>query len=362
MMTVPESISSLLYVNDVVVVPGLGAFVRTIGSASVNVITHQFEQPFATVSFDQSLREENDLLSSYLSSINQVSLEDARRSVLVFVNDCFTNLKAGRSISLPELGVLSYDVRGEIVFVQDKMVNYNPDAFGLSNYEVSPVFQSKTKEEIRSEIAQQQKDKNTPMTVDRKSVHQGEERPKRHLGWLWILLVLGALAGGLFSLVYFGVVKINYRDWFQKEGPVAVVDTVAKEKSVVLIVDTIVSDTSISKTDSVKEAESRTIEEIVKAHAASQKDDQQESNREIKDRKKESVKEASVCIIAGCYSSQGNAEHHMRTLKENGFGSAFVKQRGKVWDVCYGSYMTVAEAKSALDEIRKSDSKAWILK
>ena len=163
MLTIAECISDLLFHNDVVIVPGLGAFVHSLESASVNVITHQFSQPSANISFDVNRREDNDLLANYLSSVNNVSVDEARRLVMIFVNDCFCNLKAGKAVDLPGLGNLSFNAVQDIDFVQDESVNFNPDAFGLSDFLAEPVFQSKTKEEIKTEIEQQQKDKNTPI-------------------------------------------------------------------------------------------------------------------------------------------------------------------------------------------------------
>ena len=140
MLTIAESISDLLFQNDVVIVPGLGAFVRRLESASVNVVTHQFSQPTAKIAFDANRREDNDLLANYLSSVNDVSIEEARKLVMIFVNDCFSNLKAGKTVDLPGLGTLAFDLLQEIVFEQDESANPNPDAFGLCDFTAVPVL------------------------------------------------------------------------------------------------------------------------------------------------------------------------------------------------------------------------------
>ena len=74
------------------------------------------------------------------------------------------------------------------------------------------------------------------------------------------------------------------------------------------------------------------------------------------------VEKAKIFIVGGCFSSEENANKLVISLKDRGYESAFVKQRGKLWDVYYGKYQTMEEAKLALKEIKEnSDSKAWIM-
>ena len=356
MLTIAESISDLLFQNDVVIVPGLGAFVRRLESASVNVVTHQFSQPTAKIAFDANRREDNDLLANYLSSVNDVSIEEARKLVMIFVNDCFSNLKAGKTVELPGLGRLSFDALQEIDFVQDESVNFNSDAFGLGDFEAIPVFQSRTKEEIKTEIAQQQKEKNTPMTVDKKAVHKDDEKPVRHLGWLWILLSVLTVAAALFLLNYFRIIKIDFDKWFGNEESVVVVpDTIVPVEKPILA-DTIVNDT-LSVMDSIV---NESVD--VSADTLSVIDGQQELPEEnvVVETPSE---DAKFFIVGGCFSTEDNANKLAVSLKDRGFEAAFVKQRGKLWDVYYGKYFTMEEAKQALKEIKAKDSeaKAWIM-
>ena len=357
MLTIAESISDLLFQNDFVIVPGLGAFVREMGSANVNVITHQFNQPSANIAFDANRREDNDLLATYLSLINNVPIEEARKLVLIFVNDCFSNLKTGKAVDLPGLGTLSFNAMQEIDFEQDKSVNRNPDAFGLCDFTAVPVFQSKTKEEIKTEIEQQQKDKNTPMTVDKKAVRKDDEEPKRHLGWLWVLLAIMVLAAVLFLLNYFRIIKIDFNSWFGNEEPITVVVDTTKSIEKPAVLDTVVADTLLV-TDSI-------VNDTVDVPAdtvPTQIEQPQELPTETQTVAETLAEEAKIFIVGGCFSSEENANKLVISLKDRGYESAFVKQRGKLWDAYYGKYQTMEEAKLALKEIKEnSDSKAWIM-
>lgn len=72
--------------------------------------------------------------------------------------------------------------------------------------------------------------------------------------------------------------------------------------------------------------------------------------------------EGKILIIGGCYSSPENAERVVNDLHEKGYDKAFAKKRGNTWDIVFGRYNTMEEAKTALDEIRSNGSpKAWIL-
>lgn len=369
MLTIADCISDLFYQNDVVIVPGLGAFVRTLESASVNVITHQFSQPFASVSFDAGRKEGNDLLANYLMSVNDVSLEEADKLIHLFVDDCLSNLKAGRTINLAGIGTLSLGTGQRIDFEQDRSVNYYPDAFGLCDYSAVPVFQSKTKEEIKTEIAQQQKDKNTPMTVDKKEVHKDDEKPKRRLGWLWILLSVLVLVAALFLLNYFKIIKIDFDKWFGKEEPIVVIADTTKPVEKSALLDTIVND-ALQVTDSlvndtipIMDSLANDTVNVSADTLSSQTDVQQEALEEQKPAIETPKEEAKIFIVGGCFSAEENANKLANSLKNNGFESVFVKQRGKLWDVYYGKYQTMEEAKLALKEIKNKDaeSKAWIM-
>lgn len=369
MLTIADCVSDLLYQNDVVIVPGLGAFVRTLESASVNVITHQFSLPFASVSFDGDRKEDNDLLVNYLMSANDVSLEESNKLIRLFVDDCLSNLKVGRTINLSGIGTLSLGTGQRIDFEQDCSVNYYPDAFGLCDYSAVPVFQSKTKEEIKTEIAQQQKDKNTPMTVDKKEVHKEDEKPKRRLGWLWILLSVLVLAAALFLLNYFKIIKIDFNKWFGKEEPIVVVTDTIKPIEKPVLLDTIVNDT-LKVTDSlvndtlpVMDSLANDTVSVLTDTLPSQTDLQQESHEEQKPAVETPKEEAKIFIVGGCFSAEENAEKMANSLRNKGFETAFAQQRGKYWDVYYGKYQTMEEAKLALKELKNKDSetKAWIM-
>ena len=324
MISVAEAISDLLFVRDTVVVPGLGAFVKKPISAKANIVANHFAMPSSTLGFDANLREDNDLIIDYLSERNNMSADKARRMLVMFVSDCFNSMKEGKKVTLQGIGTLSFDGAGNIGFEPTDALNYNADAFGLCDISPEPVLRFKTKDEIKEEIAQQQKDKNTPVTVDEKAVHEKDREenddknePQRHHGWLWTVLGLLLLVAVGFGLYHFKVV--DFGQWLKQ----------ADEQPWKVVVPE-----AVWKWDA---------DTIVKP-------------------KEEFVPEANIFIIAGCYDREENASRFANTLRENGFSNAFYLLRNKKWYVAFGRYCTEEEAAEAIDEIRmNTEYKAWIL-
>lgn len=314
MISIKEAISDLLFVRDTVVVPGLGAFVKKSTSAKVNPVANYFSSPSCDVEFDPNLREDNELIVNYMAEENNISREEATKQLVMFVTECFNSLKQGKKVELEHIGILSYDWDNNLVFVQDKSVNYNADAFGLTDFTPEPVIQSKSKEEIKSEIEQQQKEKNTPVTVDEEAVHHddGQSRPKKK-GW-W--LAAAAVIALLFGLFYFNSPRFD-------QG---------------------------AEDDANLSLQANTENERLLAE---------------KDLPLDTVEPAvtdSFRIIAGCYDQEEFAQRIVLSLQTKGFEQAYKEKRGERWYVAYGWYPTEEEAVAILREIRESGKgKGWIL-
>ena len=356
MISIAEAISDLLFVRDTVVVPGLGAFVKKPVSAKVNPVANHFAMPSSTLSFDANLREDNDLVINYLSEKNEIPVDEARRVLVMFVSDCFNSLKEGNKVLLKGIGSLSFDWAGDLVFEPTDALNYNSDAFGLCDITPEPVLRYKTKEEIKEEINQQQKDKNTPITVDEKAVHEQrededdkeDEKSGRRLGWLWVLLGLLLLAIIGFGLQYFKVV--DFSQWMKQTEeqpeyePWRVTVPTTYWSWEFYEVESEVGDTLVQREEEVVPVSMEPEKEETSAPA-------------------ELSHEANIRIIAGCFGQEDNAARLTNTLKDKGYAGAFYELRGKMWYVSFGLYGTDEEASAALREIRSNtEYKAWILK
>lgn len=353
MISIAEAISDLLFVRDVVLVPGLGAFVKKPTSAMVNPVANYFTTPNCVVEFDASLREDNDLVVNYISKENDIPIEEAKRLLAMFVSDCFNSLKQGKKVVLNPIGTLSYDWESNLVFEQDKSMNYNADAFGLCDFTPEPVIRSKSKEEIKAEIQQQQKEKNTPVTVDEKAVHEHDENEDedeendddRSFVWLWIVLGLLLVTGVVLGLQYFKIIDV--KQWLSKPS-----ERVINIKPGTYTLPTYTVDWD---------------EELARYKEAWRPAELEEIDSEVADTPTEAptmdTPEANIRIIAGCFGQEENAVRLTNTLKKKGYQNAFYELRNNKWFVSFGRYRTDEEATVALREIRtNTEYKAWILK
>ena len=400
MISIAEAISDLLFVRDTVVVPGLGAFVKKPVSAKVNPVANYFAMPSSEIVFDANLREDNELVVNYMSENNEIPKEEAQKLLSMFVSDCFNSLKQGKKVVLNQIGTLSYDWASDLVFEQDKIVNYNADAFGLCDFTPDPVLRSKTKEEIKTEIEQQQKDKNTPMSVDEKAVHnkgeEGKDKPGHGLGWLWILMGLLLVAGIVYGLYYFKVIKFP---WQQEQRPVVTEPwtyTLPTYKKTWEWKEPVAQDTVQVVSDTVKQPEEQQIEqpetqpveqpttqpkeqpktqpierpttqptEQPKTQPVEQPIEQpkQQPVEQPKSQPVATPAEANILIIAGCFGVEENAITLTNTLKGKGYAGALYEKHYNMWYVSFGCYKTDEEAAAALREIRaNTEYKAWIYK
>ena len=344
MISIAEAISDLLFVRDTVVVPGLGAFVKKAVSAKVNPVANYFAMPSSVLEFDANLREDNDLVVKYMSEKNDVPEDEARRLLAMFVSDCFNSLKEGKKVVLNQIGTLSYDWAGDLVFEPDNSVNYNADAFGLRDFTPEPVLRSKTKDEIKEEIERQQKDKNTPVTVDEKEVHkkdedEPEEDKSRRLGWLWVVLGILLVAGIVFGLHYFKVIDLGK---LIPGKPKRTIDI--KPGTYTLPTYTMDWDEVLKNyKETWKPVEPEVIE-----------------NTEVP---AEAHPESYIRVIVGCFDLEKNAENMVNTMKAKGYTDAFYEPHRKQWYVAAGCYATEEEAKAAWREVNaKGEYKAWIKK
>ena len=357
MISIAEAISDLLFVRDTVVVPGLGAFVKKPTSAKVNPVANHFAMPGSSIEFDPNLREDNELVVNYMAEQNDIPKDEARKLLAMFVSDCFNSLKGGKKLSLKGIGVLYYDWANDLVFEQDKEVNYNADSFGLCDFTPEAVLRSKTKDEIKVEIEKQQKDKNTPVTVDEKAVHKkdsdDDDEPRR-LGWLWVLLSLGLVATLVYGLHYFKVIDLG--KWIGRQARQIVVEP----QTYTLPQYAVDWERMVEEAEAKwQKAQEQTQEQVQEVH----EQEKEPVEKPVGEQPTVEQPEANIRIIAGCFGQEENAARLTNTLKAEGYGGAFYELRGSKWFVSFGRYATDEEATAALREIRaNTEYKAWIKK
>lgn len=130
-MNTTEYISELLFDNDLVIVPGLGAFVANRVAATIDDKRGVMLPPRREVVFNKSISHNDGVLVSYMAAMNGVSYEAANYSVADFVHDVHRKLNLGEAVMLPGIGTLRKDA-DRVLFSSDASGVFLPESYGFA--------------------------------------------------------------------------------------------------------------------------------------------------------------------------------------------------------------------------------------
>lgn len=196
-MAIAKYIGELLYDYECVIIPGLGGFISSDKSVSINEVVHSFTPPFRKIQFNTQLHENDGLLVNYIARQEKVDYKVAKQLVAKFVFECHYSLDAGNKKDIVGVGSIQYDENKNIVFEQNLSINYNSRSFGLSSL-VSPSIKRESDEEKVKKIVLAAIDKNSARKkpIDRKNKETSKHRKLIARNSLVIGLVFILLTGG----------------------------------------------------------------------------------------------------------------------------------------------------------------------
>ena len=131
-MQLAKHISQLLYRYDCVTVPGFGAFLGEPVSARLNETDQVIYPPSKKISFNSQLQSNDGLLANAVAQAEQVSYEQAVRSIHREVVRWKSLLHQGESLSLDRLGVFTLNTEKNTVFTPSEKYNHLKASFGLT--------------------------------------------------------------------------------------------------------------------------------------------------------------------------------------------------------------------------------------
>ena len=418
-MKIAKYIGDLIFDYECVVIPEFGGFISTEKSAVINKVTNQFIPPSKDIIFNVHLKANDGLLVNYVAQHEGISFEKAKIKVDRFSLLCRKSLDDGERIKFNNIGYIFRDEQENIVFIQDKTVNFNADAFGLSSF-VSPaikrtnseekikeVFSKKVKTDDKKNsrnISGKRKDRRVPSEagIIERTPRSGKLIVKRSL--VFVLLILFAFSA------YYGISNrhemLNYwdnnkakipllynnpNDYLEaNEGnlPLEKVDVnqaswvsslfdFNKKDAVYKMATYKPSDNSILEDLPVENKNIETVEEtVVNEVVVVETVNKEPSQNVVTEPEIESVtvketvskvsivKQNRIFIIAGSFKSKVNAEKLVASLKNDGYDAAVADTNSSgMFRVAYSSFGTMNEAKSSLVAVRReSNPNAWILK
>ena len=404
-MKIAKYIGDLIYDYECVIIPGFGGFISSEKSAVVNQLTNQFSPPYKHVHFNVHLKANDGLLINYVAQCEGITFKEAKYKIEHFVLLCQEALKEDKKINFSNIGYIYSDEQKNIVFRQDKSVNYNVDAFGLSNFVSPAIRRPNSEEKIKKAFSKKKtvtegnkkrKDKRVPLEAG--SIGRANMRRKSFVkgSLVFLLLILFAFSA------YFGIgnrhemlnywdnnkakipllynnpsdylaanagnlnlekIGVNQANWISSLFDLNKKPTVYKianykyadYQDAGLMAETEMEEPVLVKTEN--ETPSAELNNFTEPETINQPVKEKVSSLA-------SVNKNSIFIIAGSFKSEVNAKRLVAELKQQGYGAELVGTSSNgMFRVAYMGFESMLDAKNSLIAVREeSNPQAWILK
>ncbi len=315
-MVLEHYISDLLYRYNCVVVPGFGAFLSQLRSATINENTNSFYPPSKTLSFNGQLTSNDGLLIAHMAEIERTSYEDMLQIVTEEVEVWKKALHRGERLSFENIGELKFNAQGKIQFQPSYQVNHLTSSFGLSSFVSTPVTREVLKKEV---VALEEK---VPFIITPEQRRESSSTIRSYLKYAAVILL--AFSTGLTGYRFFNETINNQQ---------LVVEKAQKEVSKSIQEATFFNTAPL-------ELPTLNLKVLIKT-----------------------PKQGIHHIVAGAFRFKENADRKIRQLKRKGFVAAtyFGTNEHGLHMVTYSSHSDANEALQTLRQIKRTHSRdAWL--
>lgn len=141
-----KMVKELILDNDVVVLPGMGAFVADMVPSTFSDKGYTINPPYRRLCF-RPKPDEGDILVKFYADSNNVSVEVADRILRGFLSELKSVVYQKKTVILPGLGRLRATKENNLFFVPNADLDIYPEGFGLEPVSL------KTHQETREEVA-----------------------------------------------------------------------------------------------------------------------------------------------------------------------------------------------------------------
>lgn len=314
-MGTAQTIESLLYRYQCVVVPSFGAFLTQNKPAYLQKESNSFFPPSRELSFNAQLQTNDGLLVAHIAQSEKKSYDEALKEVQEQAKSWLHQLRKDGKLDLSPLGEFRLNPEGNIRFRPADRTNYLTSSFGMSAVLASPVTREVLKEEVEA------LEERIPFSITPEHREQAGIRPY----FKYAAVILLALATGLSGYTL-------YRQQTQAEGLV--------------------------RAEAQKQV-SRHIQEATIFGAQPLELPSITLEIGLNDKKDDGMH----FIIAGAFRIRENADKKIRQLRQEGFDAHYVGQNPfGLHQVAYASFSDPRQALDSLHKIRKNVSEdAWLL-
>ncbi len=333
-MKIVQYINELIQQNGSITIPDFGTFLLKDTSTKIDDNKKTIVPPSKVLTFDENLKENNNILIEYLVKAEGLTIENADDAIKKFVFQLKTLLNSGKTIDFRNIGKLHLNNKKQIVLECDSKAEYVSELYGLTPVKTKTFF--KTKE----------------VTIKDKTSKEDKPKKKFPKAAIWLIIIFVPLiAVAVLAYLYQDKTKeifSNSKEFvsglFKKSEPDKNI------KNVSTINDTLKDKVKV-KTNNSDSVKTKPIENI-----------ENNNNREVV--KPIVDKNKKFHIIVGCFQSKTNAENYFKTIESKGYTARFFEAGSDgLYKISCGSYATREEAKQELKKVSKDiGAQAWILK
>ena len=307
-MQLETYISDLLYRYDCVTIPDFGAFLTHRVSAKIHESTHTFYPPKKALSFNEQLQNNDGLLANYIAEVEKIPYATATLKISKKVKSIKSYLVEGETLQFKNIGELTLNADGKMVFNPSKQINYLTDSFGLSHFTSSNV----TREVYKATVEDIEEKAPIAFTPEKRSNNN----------WLKYaaaaVVVLGL--GGFLGNTYYGN-SIEKHNQLAQEQANEQLDAKVQEATFVISNPLPAATLSLDK------------------------------------------QTGNYHIVAGAFRVEANSDKKVNQLRSKGYKARKIgTNRYGLHEVVYASFETRAEAQRELYKIRSEHNRdAWLL-
>ena len=306
-MNIQPYIAQLLYRYQCVTVPGFGAFLTEIQSAQWVESANSFFPPKKLISFNANLKNNDGLLANHIAQSEKTSYDYAVSAIQYEVLSWRKALEANGMFSIKNIGDISLNADGNLVFTPIDQTNYLSSSFGLTSF-VSPA--------VKREIFEQKTE-----AIDENKVIALDTAGRGHSYLKYAAIFILGL--GLTASVGYSV--------YQNQ----------------IATETVIVETAVQKEVQNKIQEATFfIKSPLPAVTLSVKESKM-----------------SYHVVAGAFREEENAQKIFERLSKLGYkAKRIAPNKYGLFPVLYGSYATLAEANKVKTEVQEKDNPAaWLL-
>lgn len=370
-----KEIYTLLLQHDIVIIPGLGAFVSEYRPAEISDESDEIKPPSKTITFNGQLKNNDGLLVGHIAEKLHISHFNALVRIEKERDEMLFKLDKGDKVFVEGVGALSYNEQGEIVFEASEEENLLLDSFGLGAMSISEPQPAETpddetietpndettetQEEETAGAAEDEPEVTEPepqeeivteeplvkepeIKAEKQEVQPKEKEAKKRKPWLFLLIIIPLLAVSVF--IYLKGFNHSERNGAETQLPTNSAEELAIEQAPAAI-DTAATDSvTIAAEDSTLAADTtQNIPEPAEMTAQEQ----------------DSMK---YYLVGGSFSVKENADNYLHELQQKGYDAFHVGKKGRFFIVGIAGYKTFSEADAAKVKYMEDNpgSEVWV--